>query len=126
MTRKSELGARGESAGCLFLARKGYEIVERNVRYPWGELDIVARAPDGTLVFAEVKTMHESFDEGRGDGLRPEDQMTDEKMEKFRRAAELYAGFRHELVDEQLGWRLDVLALTAKPGGFTVRHYENV
>jgi len=37
------------------LERLGYEIVERNYRTRWGELDIVAR--DGaTLAFCEVKT----------------------------------------------------------------------
>jgi putative endonuclease len=126
MTQNSEFGAKGESAACLFLERKGYRIVERNARKPWGELDIVAEGPDGTLVFVEVKTMREFSPHAQVSGLLPEDQMTTEKMEKFRRTTSLYAGFRHDLVDERAGWRLDVLALTAKPGGFSVRHYENV
>lgn len=126
MTQKSEFGAKGESAACLFLKRKGYKIVERNARKPWGELDIVTKAPDETLVFVEVKTMSESLGGPRDSGLQPEDQMTAEKMKKFRRAASLYAGFRHELVDDTKGWRLDVVALTSRNGGFSVRHYENV
>lgn len=132
MTEKSELGAKGESAACLFLSRKGYKIMERNARKPWGELDIVAKAPDGTLVFVEVKTLTEPFGVPQDSGLRPEDQMTAEKMEKFRRTASLYAGFRHELVDDARGWRLDLVALVWKPAGtgresgFSVRHYENI
>lgn len=126
MTQKSELGAKGEAAGCLFLTRKGYLIIEWNARKPWGELDIVAQAPDRTLVFVEVKTMSEPFEAPQGSGLQPEDHMTGEKMEKFRRTASLYAGFRHELVDERAGWRLDVLAVTKQNGGYKIRHYENV
>ncbi len=126
MTQKSELGTKGESAGCLFLERKGYKVFGRNVRYPWGELDIVAKSPDETLVFVEVKTMHESLAGARDSGLQPEDHMTGEKMKKFRRTASLYAGFRHDLVNEHAGWRLDVLAITKQNGGFVVRHYENV
>lgn len=124
MTKNTELGARGESAACLFLERKGYKIVGRNVRYPWGELDIVAKSLDGTLVCVEVKTMSTLLDESRG--LRPEDQMTSEKLEKFRRTASLYAGHRHELVDDTKGWRLDVIAITKHGGAYKIRHYENI
>jgi putative endonuclease len=47
-------GAAGEHAAGEFLARRGYEIVERNFRTKYGELDIVA--VDGeTLVFCEVR-----------------------------------------------------------------------
>ncbi|MBI2278729.1 MAG: YraN family protein [Candidatus Brennerbacteria bacterium] len=126
ITKNAELGTHGESAACLFLERKGYKIIDRNVRYPWGELDVVTQAPDGTLVFVEVKTMTEPPANARGSGLRPEDHMTGEKMEKFRRTASLYAGHRHELVRDDRGYRLDLVALVRTAGGFAVRHYENV
>lgn len=119
MTQKSEFGAKGESAGCLFLTKKGYRIIERNARKPWGELDIVAKGPDGTLVFVEVKTMHEG-------ALMPEDQMTAGKMGKFRRTASLYAGAHPTLVSNGTGFRLDVLAITKQNGGYDIRHYENI
>lgn len=124
MTQKSELGKEGESAACLFLARKEYRVIGRNVRYPWGELDIVAKSPDGILVFVEVKTVSGSWAEYSG--AMPEDHMTAGKMERFRRTASLYAGFRHELVDEKKGYRLDVLAVIKQNGGYKIRHYENV
>ncbi|MFH0806684.1 MAG: YraN family protein [Candidatus Brennerbacteria bacterium] len=124
MTQKSEIGAKGESAACLFLARKGYRIVERNAWKPWGELDIVAKSPDGTLVCVEVKTITGSWAEYSG--VQPEDNMTSGKLERFRRTASLYAGFRHELVDDERGWRLDVVAIIKQNGGYEIRHYENV
>ncbi|MGC9602887.1 MAG: YraN family protein [Minisyncoccia bacterium] len=119
MTQRSELGIEGEEFAAEFLKRKGYKILGRNKREKWGELDIVARAPDKTLVFVEVKTMMPGT-------LKPEDQMSASKMKKFRRTAELYAGSHEDLIKDKRGWRLDLIALEKNDGGFTVRHYENV
>src|SRR5579875_2802707 len=49
------LGRAGEQLAAEHLTRLGYEIVERNYRTRWGELDIVARC-GATLAFCEVKT----------------------------------------------------------------------
>ena len=52
---RSRLGALGEHLAAEHLMRRGFEIVERNYRTRWGELDIVAF--DGrVLAFCEVKT----------------------------------------------------------------------
>jgi putative endonuclease len=47
-------GAAGEDAAAEMLAALGYEIIERNFRTKYGELDIVAVDRD-TLVFCEVR-----------------------------------------------------------------------
>jgi len=47
-------GRKGEADAALLLEEKGMEIVARNFRCPWGEVDIIARE-GGTLVFVEVK-----------------------------------------------------------------------
>jgi putative endonuclease len=53
------LGALGERLAAEHLVRRGFEIVERNYRTRWGELDIIAF--DGrTLAFCEVKTRRAS------------------------------------------------------------------
>ncbi len=119
MTQKSELGREGEGFAAEFLKGGGYKIIERNKREKWGELDIVAMAPDKTLVFVEVKTMMPGM-------LKPEDQMSASKIKKFRRTAELYAGFHQELIDDKKGWRLDLIALVKNNGGFEIRHYQNI
>ena len=118
-TAQSLLGAEGEKFAVQYLEEKKYKIIGRNVRQSWGELDIVARAPDKTLVLVEVKTMS-------GGALRPEDQMSAAKMKKFSRAASLYAGHHKELVNDKRGWRLDVIAITKVGEVFTANHYENV
>jgi putative endonuclease len=48
-------GAIGEQAAAELLRSLGFEIVERNFRTRYGELDIVA-IDSGTLVFCEVRT----------------------------------------------------------------------
>jgi putative endonuclease len=49
------LGAKGERLAAQHLEARGYEVVARNFRTRFGELDLVAR--DGRfLVFCEVKT----------------------------------------------------------------------
>ena len=54
MTGQRRLGDAGEDAAAAYLASLGYRILQRNVRGPAGEIDIVAR--DGaTVVFIEVK-----------------------------------------------------------------------
>lgn len=52
---RQQLGATGERLAAEHLERRGFAIVERNVRSRWGELDLIAY--DGrTLVFCEVKS----------------------------------------------------------------------
>jgi len=51
-----EKGRAGEDAAVEYLLGQGYAVEARNYRTKRGEIDIVAVAPDGTLVFVEVKT----------------------------------------------------------------------
>lgn len=48
-------GSRGERLACDYLRRQGYTILATNVRYPVGELDVVARE-DTVLCFVEVRS----------------------------------------------------------------------
>jgi putative endonuclease len=52
---RRRLGARGEELAARHLQARGLEVVERNFRTRYGELDLVARDPR-YLVFCEVKT----------------------------------------------------------------------
>ena len=121
MTEKSELGRRGEELACDYLKNKGYKIVERNFLKLWGELDIVAKAPDGTLVFLEVKTVS-----GSPPIFKAEDQMTKDKIRKFKRVAALYAGANEKLFNDKKGWRLDLIAITFNGDEYDILQYENV
>ncbi len=48
-------GREGEELALKFLKKKGYRIIERNYRCPYGEIDIIAM-DSGVLVFIEVKS----------------------------------------------------------------------
>ena len=53
-----KLGDTGEDAALEYLQDRGLRLVQRNYRTPGrggGEIDLILRAPDGTLVFVEVR-----------------------------------------------------------------------
>lgn len=50
------LGARGEAAAAAHYEARGHTVLDRNWRVREGELDLVLLAPDGSVVFCEVKT----------------------------------------------------------------------
>lgn len=78
-----ELGARGEKTAVRHLKRKGYKILECNLRTPFGEVDIVAKIND-ILVFCEVKTRS-------GDGYgSPSEAVNYERRTRYIRAVEYY------------------------------------
>ena len=53
---RAVLGRLGEDLAAAHLVGRGYQVLERNWRCARGELDLIARDADGTLVFCEVKT----------------------------------------------------------------------
>ncbi|MFT4190541.1 MAG: YraN family protein [Comamonas sp.] len=51
-------GARAEELACDYLTAHGLRLLQANYKTPGrggGEIDLVMRAPDGTLVFVEVR-----------------------------------------------------------------------
>ena len=66
---RHRLGKQGEQLAAEHLTRLGYEIVERNYRTRWGELDIVA-FNGTTLAFCEVKTRRLNTHGGPFEGFR--------------------------------------------------------
>ena len=55
MKHNQSIGKWGEDIAAEHLIQHNYEIINRNVRTPYGEIDIVARQGDITI-FVEVKT----------------------------------------------------------------------
>ena len=53
--QRRRFGNWGEDAAVRYLKTRGYEILDRNYRSSWGEIDIIARQRD-VLAFVEVKT----------------------------------------------------------------------
>lgn len=127
MTYKSDLGNIGEDIACKYLGDKKYKTIHRNFRKPWGEIDIIAKAPDKTLVFIEVKTVRDFGEKG----VSAEEQLSQAKLKKLQKTASLYTGHYPDLVDDEKRWRIDLVAITisdlANPErNCDIRHYKNI
>jgi len=83
------LGTQGERIAERFLRKKGYRILERNVRSKLGEIDLVA-TEGKALVFVEVRSVS-----GSGFG-RPEESLEGRKQACLSRLAKTYLA-RHRL-----------------------------
>jgi putative endonuclease len=110
------LGRRGEELAAQHLAARGYEIVARNWRCAYGELDLVVRDGD-CLACVEVRARR-----GRALGT-PEESITPAKQARLAQLAEAYVCDN----DWQGDWRIDVVAVEMDRRGRLLRidHYEN-
>ena len=99
--QRLSLGQWGEEQAARFLRRRGMKIVERNLRTPVGEIDIIARKGK-TLVFAEVKTRR------GGEFGAPQEAVGTAKQRQILRAASWYLNDRDS---HDLQPRFDVLAV---------------
>ncbi len=89
---RKETGRIGESIAAQFLERKGFTILDRNYRKPWGEIDIIAEK-GGVVRFVEVKTISRENMEDISREIseyRPEEQVHAFKLKKVARTAETY------------------------------------
>jgi putative endonuclease len=121
-THRQRVGRWGESTAAAFLEQRGYTILARNVHNRYGELDLVARAADGSLVFVEVKTRTgQSF----GD---PEEAVDARKLEHLAAAAEAYLVDHPDLLVQT--WQIDAIAIQGRPGEHldhvSIQHFENI
>ena len=84
MSRTKTSGDQGEALAGRYLEARGYALLERQWRCRYGELDLVARSPEGVLCFVEVKR--------RGPGAigLPREFVDGRKRERLRRAAAAY------------------------------------
>jgi putative endonuclease len=117
VSHKQALGRWGEAQAAEYLSQRGYHILERNVRTPYGELDLVARQ-EAVLVFVEVKTRSSA-----AFGL-PEAAVTPRKQAHLLAAAQAYLQAHPNL---QGDWRVDVIAVQRPPRGKApeITHFEN-
>ncbi|MEJ2351489.1 MAG: YraN family protein [Anaerolineales bacterium] len=127
-TSRQALGRWGEARAAEYLIARGYAIVERNVRTPYGEIDLVARReptrtaypgkPAPTTVFVEVKTRS-----SKAFGF-PEESVTPRKQAHLLAAAQSYIQEHPEFDGD---WRIDVIAIQRDPSKAqpTITHFEN-
>ncbi len=112
---RSTTGARGERAAADFLKQNNYRVIARNLRNRFGEIDLVALAPDGnTVVIIEVKTAEDPH-------AMPELRVNLKKQRKLTALAAQTAR-RYKLQNKPI--RFDVIAVNLPPDADPiVRHY---
>ena len=106
-----DLGKRGEELAEERLRALGYQIVARNVRSRFGELDLVA-IDHGCYVFVEVRTR-------RSRQMAPEESIT---LTKRRRLAALAMRYLQNERRESSDWRVDVVVIELDHQGNVLRY----
>ena len=109
---KRAIGTEYEDRAARWLEDEGYQILCRNFRSSYGEIDLIARQGK-CLVFVEVK-----YRKNGGSG-RPEEAVSAEKQRRICRTADYYR-IRNQ-ISEAVPCRFDVIAIEEE----TVRHYTN-
>lgn len=86
MINKCKIGALGEELAVEFLKGRGYCILARNYRCPYGEIDIIA-TKDRTVAFIEVKTRTSAIfgRPGRGSNFK--------KAKTYKNCCQVFSGF---------------------------------
>ncbi len=108
------LGRQGEEIAANYLQQQGYEILARNYRCRYGELDIICRK-NKLIVFVEVKTRRSDLFGS------PEEAITKSKIEHIKKAALFY------LAENRTFWRetrFDVVTIMMKADRPDINHIE--
>lgn len=96
-------GADAEDRAAAHLLGLGRAVLARNYRIPGGEIDLVTRTPDGTLVFTEVRQRRQTRYGSAAESVTPR------KLALMTRAALEY--LTRELGRDDLPCRLEVLTI---------------
>jgi putative endonuclease len=111
-----DIGKQGEMLATSYLEDKGYRVVLQNFRAGKGEIDLIAWAPEGALVFIEVKTR--ALDSFGG----PEEAVDRKKQDILARTAGSYmqqTGHEGEI-------RFDIISVLLRNGQLnSIRHAED-
>jgi putative endonuclease len=112
--RAQRSGSIGEDAAARFLTRLGYEILGRNFKTRFGEVDIIAR-DGGTIVYVEVKRRESAHHGSAAEFVDPS------KRARVAGAARIYAA-KHHLSESST--RFDVIAIDGVAPNEQVRHHK--
>lgn len=114
MAEHNDFGHLGEYEACLYLAERGYTLLERNWQAGHLEIDIIADY-FGELVFVEVKTRHAEW-------FEPAIMAVDKKKrEHIVKAAKAYMAIHH--VEQP--FRYDIITVVGSEGNFEIKQYIN-
>ena len=119
---RQTFGHQGESDAADQALKRGYALIRRNYRTPYGEIDLILRSPEGELVFTEVKSRTSAY------FGYPESAVNDQKKNHIIRSANHYL-LENYPENEDIPWRIDIIAIIYANDRKTIRDfkwYENV
>jgi putative endonuclease len=119
-TPLQKTGLLGEDLACRWLLQKGFTLIDRNVSYPCGEIDIIA-SKDGCIHFIEVKA---SQDYASSETMfNPLENITKKKLQRFITSVKLYLS-----KNPTKHYSIDALALSIKKDTLSakVQYIENI
>jgi len=110
-----------ENIAARYLESGGYEVIDKNYRKPWGEIDIIVRK-DGVVIFVEVKANKQEF----GGDFNPEVRVDWKKMAKIKRTAAFY--LEQKFGDMEREWQIDIVSVTfdSENKKAKIKHFKNV
>jgi len=111
------LGRWGQKQCEKFFKARGCKTLTKNFSCRTGEIDLIMAAPDGTVIFVEVKTRkNENY-------VDAEAAVTSAKKQRMKKAANLFVN-KHKLHNQPL--RFDVvIVMLGEDGKTDIRHYES-
>ena len=117
-TNTKKIGDTNEDLAVLYLESKGYEIEDRNISYPFGEVDIIAKAPQNPiLVFLEVRS-RKNLNYGT-----PEESVNSLKQRQIVRASQAY--LKNKYKNKKLPiCRFDVIGILGRGEHTQINHIE--
>ncbi|MGI6152393.1 MAG: YraN family protein [Christensenellaceae bacterium] len=115
MVYNQKIGKTGEDAVCVYIEKGGGEVLARNYRCAYGEIDVIARQ-GATICFVEVKTRTSKRYGSAAEAVTPA------KMAKIRETALHYIA---EHVDSDCNFRFDVAEVYLQNGMPDIHYIEN-
>ncbi|MTI96048.1 MAG: YraN family protein [Firmicutes bacterium] len=105
----------GEKMAEKAAIERGYQILNRNYRCRWGEIDLVLKSND-IVIFAEVKTRSTNRFGAPHEAVTPAKQRQLQKLGRWYASENNLKGFN---------FRFDVVAIMTDDAGISLRWYEN-
>ena len=126
MNYNQKIGEFGEKQTIKYLLKRGYIILAKNHREWFYEFDIIAKDPNGIIVFVEVKTKNIAKSNLKN-YFSPEDNLTRAKIIKLTKGIGIFIAKYPWIIDDRKGWQIDLIALTIIDRRYLqIRHYENI
>ncbi len=108
-------GAWAEKRALTFLLEKGFQCLEKNFYWKYGEIDLIMKDKN-MIVFVEVRSLHHSSD------IHPAETISASKIKKIKKTA-LYYLTLHYKTEHPV--RFDVVFITGTPENFMAEHIKD-